>query len=57
LFQRSITIENFTPVIVIKEFSEIETIFVAPNGAGIDCAAIAFRTACSDEVVPTEASA
>ena len=43
--------ENFIPVVVIKELSETDRILTALKNNGINCAEITFRTACAAEAI------
>ena len=43
--------ENFVPVVVIKELSETDKILTALKNNGINCAEITFRTACAKEAI------
>ena len=43
--------ENFVPVVVIKEMSETDKILRALKNAGINCAEITFRTSCAAEAI------
>ena len=43
--------EQFIPVVVIKELSEADKILTGLKGIGINCAEITFRTACAAEAI------
>ena len=43
--------ENFIPVVVIKDLAETDSILTALKGVGINCAEITFRTACAAEAI------
>ena len=43
--------ENFIPVVVIKDLSETDKILTALRASGIRCAEITFRTACAAEAI------
>ena len=43
--------EKYIPVVVIKELSETDKILSALKADGINCAEIAFRTACAREAI------
>lgn len=43
--------ENFIPVVVIKEIGETDKILTALKTSGINCAEITFRTACARDAI------
>ena len=45
--------DNYIPVVVIKELDEVDKILPALKASGINCAEITFRTDCAAEAIKT----